>query len=188
MVLGSFKTAGRVPPVAADAGCPSTPTLDNYQRLFDQLDFPRYFLNSIVVAVVGHGRRTWCSARCSATRSPSCDFARQAASLMRLVLATLMVPGGVTLVPLFVLMSKLGLVNTYPGLILPFLAGPFGVFLMRQFILGHPGRAARGGPDRRRRRVPDLLRGSSMPLATPVLATLGILTFLGSWNSFLYRS
>ena len=57
---------------------------------------------------------------------------------MALVLATLMVPAGITLIPNFILMSNLGLVNTYPGLILPFLAGPFGVFLMRQFMLGVP--------------------------------------------------
>ncbi len=58
--------------------------------------------------------------------------------IMGLVLATLMVPAGITLIPNFVLMSKLGLVNSYPGLILPFVAGPFGVFLMRQFMFGVP--------------------------------------------------
>ena len=58
--------------------------------------------------------------------------------LFRVVLGTLMVPGMVTLVPLFVLVANLGLINTYAGLILPFLATPFGVFLMRQFFLGIP--------------------------------------------------
>ena len=82
-------------------------------------------------------------------------------------------------------MSELELVNTYPGLFLPFLAGAFGVFLTRQFFLGLPGRAARGGPDRRRRRVPHLLHDRDAARG-PVLATLGILTFLGSWNGFIY--
>jgi multiple sugar transport system permease protein len=58
--------------------------------------------------------------------------------VMAVVLATLMVPAGITLIPNFILMSGLNLVNSYPGLILPFLAGPFGVFLMRQFMLGVP--------------------------------------------------
>ena len=57
---------------------------------------------------------------------------------MLLVLATLMLPASATLIPLFVLMSSLELVNTYPGLVLPFLAGPLGVFLTRQFFLGLP--------------------------------------------------
>ena len=68
-----------------------------------------------------------------------------------LVLGTLMVPGVVTFIPLFVLTTNLGLANSLPGMILPFLAGPFGVFLMRQFILSHPRRADPGRPGRRRR-------------------------------------
>ena len=105
--------------------------------------------------------------------------------LFRLVLATLMIPGMVTLVPLFVLVSNLGMVNTYFGLILPFLAGPFGVFLMRQFMQGIPDElidAARvdgAGEFRIFARV-------VMPLCKPALATLAILTFLGSWNNFLW--
>ena len=63
--------------------------------------------------------------------------------------------------------------------------GPFGVFLMRQFILGLPRRADRRRPRRRRRRAPDLRR-IVLPLCGPALATLGILTFLGSWNNFLW--
>ena len=84
-----------------------------------------------------------------------------------LVLATLMVPGVVTFVPLFVLVSNLGMVNSYAGLILPFLAGPFGVFLMRQFMLGLPDELHRRGPRRRSRGVPDLLRASCCRCASP---------------------
>jgi multiple sugar transport system permease protein len=105
--------------------------------------------------------------------------------LFRLVLGTLMVPGMVTLVPLFVLVANMGLVNTYFGLILPFLAAPFGVFLMRQFFLGIPDElidAARvdGASEAR------IFLQVVMPLAKPALATLGIITFLGSWNNFLW--
>ena len=84
-----------------------------------------------------------------------------------------------------VLMSALGLVNTYPALILPFLAGPFGVFLTRQFFVGLPDElleAARmdGASEFR------IFGQIAMPLAGPVLATLGILVFLGTWNAFIY--
>jgi len=112
------------------------------------------------------------------------DFAGKKV-LFRLVLGTLMIPGMVTLVPLFVLVANMGLVNTYGGLILPFLAAPFGVFLMRQFFLAMPDElidAARvdGASEAR------IFLQVVMPLAKPALATLAILTFLGSWNNFLW--
>ena len=112
------------------------------------------------------------------------DFAGKRV-LFLLVMVTLMVPGVVTFVPLFVLVSKLGLVNTYPALILPFLVSPLGVFLMRQFMMGIPDsliEAARidGAGELR------IFTRVVMPLCGPPLATLGILTFLGSWNNFLW--
>ncbi len=182
MVLGSFKPQGeflRLPPT----WLPEAPTTNNYQRLVDQLDMPRFFFNSIVVAlVVTVGNLVF---------SPMLGYAlaklRFAGKgvLLGLVLATLMLPGVAILVPQFVLMSALGLVNSYPGLVLPFLAGPFGVFLTRQFFSGLPDElleAARmdGASEFR------IFWQIAMPLAGPVLATLGILTFLASWNSFVY--
>jgi multiple sugar transport system permease protein len=182
MVLGSIKPEAdflRNPPTLL----PSAVTTGNFGRLFDQLDFPRYFFNSSVIAfVVTAGNLIFC---------PMLGYAlaklrwRGKGLIMAVVLATLMVPAGVTLIPNFILMSNLGLVNSYPGLILPFLAGPFGVFLMRQFMLGVPNElleAARiDGANEFR-----IFWTVVMPLATPVLATLGILTFLGNWNSFIY--
>jgi multiple sugar transport system permease protein len=182
MLLGSIKPQAdflRTPPTLL----PSIPTTDNYQRLFNQLDFPRFFFNSTVIALaVTVGNLVFC---------PMLGYAlaklrwRGKRVIMGLVLATLMVPAGITLIPNFILMSKLGFVNSYPGLILPFLAGPFGVFLMRQFMFSVPNElleAARidGGNEFR------IFWTVVLPIATPVLATLGILTFLGNWNSFLY--
>ena len=101
------------------------------------------------------------------------------------VMTTLMIPGVVTFVPLFVLVANVGLVDSLPGLFLPFLVAPFGVFLMRQFILGLPkdlldaGRVDGAGELR-------IFRQIILPLCGPALATLGILTFLGSWNNFLW--
>ena len=182
MVLGSLKPAAdflRTPPTFL----PSVPTTDNYSRLFEQLNFPQFFFNSSVVALaVTVGTLVFC---------PMLGYAlaklrwHGKGLIMGLVLATLMVPAGITLIPNFILMSNLGLVNTYPGLILPFLAGPFGVFLMRQFMLGVPNElleAARmDGANEFK-----VFWSVVMPIATPVLATLAILTFLGNWNSFLY--
>jgi multiple sugar transport system permease protein len=182
MLLGSFKEQGeflRTPPT----WLPAEPTLDNYTRLVDRLDFPRFFFNSALVAIA--------VTAANLVFAPMLGFAlaklrwRGKGLVMALVLSTLMLPAGATLVPLFVLMSKLELVNTYPGLILPFLAGALGVFLTRQFFLGLPDElleAARidGAGEFR------IFFTIAMPLAAPVLATLGILTFLGSWNGFIY--
>ncbi|GEK20252.1 carbohydrate ABC transporter permease [Cellulomonas xylanilytica] len=182
MALGSVKTEGELranPPT----WWPQNPTLDNFRELFTRLDFPQFFANSVVVAVVVTlGNLVFCSMLGYAFAK--LDFWGRT-WLFRLVLATLMIPGMVTLVPLFVLVSNLGMVNTYFGLILPFLAGPFGVFLMRQFIQGIPdelidaGRVDGAGEFRIFARV-------VMPLCKPALATLAILTFLGSWNNFLW--
>ena len=182
MVLGSFKPQAeflRLPPT----WLPETVTTGNYERLFQNLDFPRFFTNSLVVATavtVGNlifaPMLGWALAKL--------EF-RGKGFLLLLVLATLMLPASATLIPLYVLMSTLNLVNTYPGLILPFLAGPLGVFLTRQLFLSLPDELLEAA------RIDGagefgIFWRIGMPLAAPVLATLGILTFLGSWNSFIY--
>lgn len=182
MILGSFKGEGelrQVPPT----WWPETPTLDNYRDLFSKESFPRYFLNSTVVAVsVTAGNVIFCSMVGYALAKLTFRGKRL---VFGLVMGTLLLPGMVTFVPLFVLVANLGLVDSYPGLILPFLVTPFGVFLMRQFIVGLPDDLLDAG------RVDGaselrIFRQIILPLCGPALGTLGILTFLGSWNSFLW--
>ncbi|MFC7489883.1 MULTISPECIES: carbohydrate ABC transporter permease [unclassified Knoellia] len=182
MVLGSFKTQGELlqrPPT----WLPEAATFDNYTQLFSRLNFSQYFLNSTVVAVaVTAGNLLFCSMLGYALAM--LDF-RGKRALFLVVMATLMIPGVVTFVPLFVLVANIGLINSLPGLILPFLVAPFGVFLMRQFFLGLP----RDLLDAGRVDGASELRIFSrifLPLSGPALATLGILTFLGSWNNFLW--
>jgi multiple sugar transport system permease protein len=105
--------------------------------------------------------------------------------LLVLVVSTLMIPVFVTFMPLFVIVSNLGLANTHAALILPFLATAFGVFLMRQYILGIPDElldAARidGAGEY------TIFFRIVLPLCGPALATLAVLTFLAQWNSFLW--
>ena len=162
---------------------PQSVTLDNFRELFTRLDFTTYFLNSVLVATaVTVGNMLFCSMLGYALAK--LEF-RGKKLLFALVLGTLMIPGVVTFVPLFVLTVNLGLANTLTGMALPFLAGPFGVFLMRQFILSLPDeliQAARvdGAGELR------IFFSVVMPLCWPALATLGILTFLTSWNNFLW--
>ena len=182
MILGSFKGEGelrQVPPT----WWPQNGTLDNYRTLFSKESFPHYFFNSTVVAIcVTTGNVIFCSMVGYALAK--LDFHGKKL-VFGLVMGTLLLPGMVTFVPLFVLVANLGLVDSYPGLILPFLVTPFGVFLMRQFIIGLPDDLLDAG------RVDGaselrIFRQIILPLCGPALGTLGILTFLGSWNSFLW--
>jgi multiple sugar transport system permease protein len=182
MVASSVKSSAElhhVPPT----WIPQTFTLDNYTTIFTKLNFPQYFLNSVIVATVVVGSNLlFCSMIGYALAK--LRF-RGKSAVFLIVLATIMVPQTVYLVPLFVLMSNLGLVNSYPGLILPFAAQAFGVFLMRQFIQGIPDElleAARmdGAGEF------TIFRRVVLPLLGAPLATLGILIFLGSWNNFLW--
>ncbi|MFD5747259.1 carbohydrate ABC transporter permease [Streptomyces sp. NPDC127033] len=182
MALSAFKTPGELtasPPV----WIPAEWTLDNFRDLLDKLDLPLHFMNSLIVAVlVTVSNLVFCSMLGYALAK--LNFAGRD-KIFGLVLGALMVPGNLMLLPLFVLMSRMGLIDSYAGLVLPFAAGAFGVFLMRQFMQSIPD---------------ELLEAARMdgagewyifwrivmPLVKPALATLSIFTFLGSWNNFVW--
>jgi multiple sugar transport system permease protein len=186
MALGSIKTTGELrqsPPT----WLPEDPTLGNYVDLFERLDFARFFFNSTLVAVAVTLGNLLFSSMLGYVLAKH-DFPGKRA-LFVLMLGTLMVPAIVTFMPLFVLVSNMGMVNTYPGLILPTLAGAsgiaFGGFLMRQYISSLPDDlidAARvdGAGEYR------IFFKIILPLCGPALAALGILTFLAAWNNFLW--
>ncbi|MET7717472.1 carbohydrate ABC transporter permease [Streptomyces sp. NPDC005407] len=182
MTLSAFKTKPELaasPPV----WIPTEWTLTNFRDLLDRLDLPRYFLNSTLVAtLVTVCNLVFCSMLGYALAKLNFAGRKQ---LFGLVLGALMVPGNLMLLPLFVLMSKLQLLNSYAGLVLPFAAGAFGVFLMRQFMMSVPDELLEAAR----------LDGAGewyifwrivMPLVKPALATLSILTFLASWNNFVW--
>jgi multiple sugar transport system permease protein len=182
MLLGSIKSDGEI---LADPGgwLPHSATLGNYRRWFESLHITTYFMNSAIVAVLTVlGNLVFCSMVGYAMAKLEFTGKRL---LFGLVMITLMVPGVVTFVPLFVVVAKLHLINTYAGLVLPFLTSPIGVFLMRQFIRSIPDsliEAARidGAGEFR------IFARIVLPLSGPPLATLSILTFLASWNNFLW--
>ncbi|MGW6459477.1 carbohydrate ABC transporter permease [Streptomyces sp. NPDC055078] len=182
MALSAFKTKPELaasPPV----WIPTEWTLANFRELLDLLDLPAYFLNSTIVAtLVTVSNLLFCSMLGYALAK--LNFAGRG-KVFGLVLGALMVPGNLMLLPLFVLMSKMQLIDSYAGLVLPFAAGAFGVFLMRQFMLSVPDELLEAAR----------LDGAGewyifwrivMPLVKPALATLAILTFLQSWNNFVW--
>jgi len=182
MLLSSLKgnaELSQVPPT----WLPQALTWSNYSKLFIQLNFPIYFLNSIILGVsVTVLNLIFCSMLGYALAK--LKF-RGKTALFGLVLTTIMIPSSVTLVPLFVLMSNLGLTNNLLAVILPEAAGGIGVFLMRQFMQGIPDELLDAG------RVDGagefyLFWRVVLPLCGPALATLTILQFLASWNDFTY--
>lgn len=182
MLLASVKPEGellRDP----NGWLPQSPTLSNYTTWLTSLGIGQFFLNSVIVAVFTVlGNLVFCSMVGYALAKMSFPGKRL---LFLLVMITLMIPGVVTFVPLFVMVAKLHMINTYSALILPYLASPLGVFLMRQFMLGIPDSLIEAAKIDGAGQIRIFTR-IVMPLCAPPLATLAILTFLGSWNNFLW--
>jgi multiple sugar transport system permease protein len=162
---------------------PSPVETKNYTRVGELMPIWRILFNSVFVAVVSTVLGLLTSAM-AAYAFARLQF-RGRDALFFLYLATLMVPFQVTIVPLFIEMKHLGLVNSYPGLILPTVASAFGTFLLRQQFLTLP----------RELEEAAFIDGAShwkvftrivVPLGAPALATFGIFAFMASWNSFLW--
>ena len=160
---------------------PENPVWNAYRVVFDS-DIERWFFNSVVVAVI------WVVARAFTASTAGYAFARMDFPgknlLFLLVLSTMMIPSMVTIVPKFMILKEIGLINTYGALTLPFAADAFGIFLMKQFFESIPvelEEAARvDGASRYRMFVQVIL-----PNAMPALTALSIFSFQGSWNAFL---
>ncbi len=161
---------------------PHPPRWDNYVQAFAQAEFSRFFVNTLVVAVpsvigallsnslvaYGFARIRW----------PGRDV------VFAIVLATMILPGFVTFIPLSIIFHRLGWINTYAPLVVPvFFASPFFVFLLRQFFMGLPSVLSDAAK----------VDGASelgtfwmviLPLAKPALAVVALFQFIGSWNDY----
>jgi multiple sugar transport system permease protein len=164
---------------------PHAPTLDNFTSIFDDPTLPvrRWFLNSFVIAtaftlliLIIDSMAAYAYARM--------DF-RGRKLLFGLLLATLVMPQIMFLIPNYITIANLGWLGTYQGVMAPGLSGVFGVFFLRQFFLSLP----------RELEEAALVDGANpwqtftrvvLPLSRGALATLGVITFLESWNNFLW--
>ncbi|AWW35475.1 carbohydrate ABC transporter permease [Streptomyces cadmiisoli] len=182
MGLSAFKTPQDLsasPPV----WIPTDWTLANFSKLFDLLDVPRYFFNSTLVAlIVTLCNLLFCSMLGYALAK--LNFAGKKV-IFGVVMGALMVPGNLMLMPQFVMVSKMNLLDTYAALVLPSAAGAFGVFLMRQFMSAVPDELLEAARVDGAREWYIFWR-IVIPQVKPALATLSIFVFLGSWNNFLW--
>ncbi|MET1084846.1 MAG: carbohydrate ABC transporter permease [Burkholderiales bacterium] len=162
---------------------PDTPTLANYRELFLRAGMLRFALNSLLLATVV----TLCSLALNTMAGYAFAKLRFAGRerLFQTLVGALVIPGQVALMPLFLLLKQMGLVNTYGGVIVPALAGIFGIYLVRQYARTIPDElleAARvdGAGEFR------IFLTIVVPLLRPVLASLAVFTFLGCWNDFMW--
>jgi multiple sugar transport system permease protein len=164
---------------------PITFTLENYRTLLDNPSTPiaRWFLNSFMVATISTVL-TLTVTSLAAYAYARMDFPGRRA-LYTLLLATLFMPGIMFLIPNFLTIYRLGLLNSYTGVIIPGLAGVFGVFFLRQFFESIPRELEESAEIDGATKFQTFYK-IVLPLSKPALATLGILTFLASWNDFLW--
>ncbi|MGP4111918.1 carbohydrate ABC transporter permease [Streptomyces sp. 4N509B] len=180
MVTSAFKTRDTV---TDGRLIPSEVTFDNFVYVFTDVPFARYLWNSLlvstvvtVVALLFHSMAAYALAR---LRFPG----REAIFLS--IFATLLVTAPVVLIPLFLVVRELGLLNSYAGLIIPAIFNAFGIFLLRQFYVGLPREVEEAA----------IIDGCShwrvywnvvLPLSRPILAALAVFFFLANWNSFVW--
>jgi multiple sugar transport system permease protein len=171
--------ASRFPPPLL----PAQFTLDNYRELFERIGMGGYFVNSLLVSAA----ITVLSLLVNTMAGYAFAKLRFAGRerIFRALLAALVIPAQVAMLPLFLMLKEMGLLNTYAGVIVPALASVFGIFLVRQYA----------------RSIPDALLDAAridgagewlifrrivLPLLRPVLVTLAVFTFMASWNDFMW--
>lgn len=162
---------------------PTHPTLDNYRMLFSHHRMGRYVLNSIAVSSLA----TLLSLGFNVTAGyafAKLKFAGREKMFHALVTA-LVIPSQICMFPLFFELKGLGMINSYAGVVLPFLASLFGIFLVRQYALSLPDEMLQAA------RIDGANEWQvfwciCLPNLKPIMATLGVFTYLSAWNDFLW--
>ena len=182
MVSASFMAPGEAatypPPML-----PRSATLTNYRLLFAEHGIVRQAANSLLISLLA----TALSLSFNVTAGYAFAKLRFAGRdrVFRLLLGALIVPAQVAMMPLFLMLKEMGLVNSYAGALVPWLASVLGIYLVRQYALTIPDallEAARiDGAGELRIFVQVVL-----PLLKPIIVTLAVLTFLGAWNDFMW--
>ena len=182
MLITSFETLNETrhfPPILVPSGV----RWHNYTQVLEISQFPRWFLNTLfVTVVVVIGNLFFCSLAGYAFARLKW-FGRDAIFL--LILATLMIPFQVIIIPMFLIVKKLGLIDTLWALIVPNLCGAFGIFLLRQFFRTLPVELEEAARIDGASRLGVLFK-IVLPLSGPALATLAVITFMWTWNDFLW--
>ena len=182
MISTSLKSRGALMSIPIE-WIPAEPTLDGYAKVFSRFPFLRTIGNSLLISVA-YTLITLISASMAAFAFAKLRF-RGSGAILSVYIATMMIPTQVTMIPLFVVMNRLGLIDSYASVILPSMFKPFAMFLLVQQMKTIPNDyidAARidgAGLFQTYRKV-------ALPLCIPTLATLAVTTFMESWNDYLW--
>lgn len=182
MVIGAFKNTVEVyqiPPT----WIPVEPTLGNFSKAWNSAPFGRYYINTIITTLFGSGFEIFFAVTSAYAfvylRFPKKDW------LFLILLAALMVPGQVTILPNYLTVAQLGWINTYLGIIVPGASVAYGTFLLRQYYRTLPhdilDAAKVDGADHLR-----TLWSIILPLAKPAIVSFGLLSVVAKWNDFLW--
>ncbi len=157
------------------------PSTEGYERIFE-FDFGRWFMNTIIYAVAVTVLRLIFDSMAGYALARMKFPGNRA--IFYLILGTMMIPGVVLLIPRFIILKQLGLLNTYQGVILALAADAFGVFLMKQFFESIPEEIEEAAQVDGANRLTMFFR-IVLPMATPALTALTIFSFQGTWNNFM---
>lgn len=181
MILSSVKPEREVTQLIPTF-LPKEFTINNFVRLFEAMNFGVYLKNTLIIVLfsfVGLFFNAMAGYAFAKFEFKGRD------QLFYLVLATMMIPGQVTMIPVYLILNQMNLTNTMPGIILPGLVGAFGIFLFRQFMSTIPNELLEAA------RIDGagefwIFAKIVLPISRSILAVQGILTFIAGWNSFLW--
>jgi multiple sugar transport system permease protein len=162
---------------------PQAPTVANFAQVLGATQFPRWFLNSLLVAGITTLSAVFLDSLTGYTLAKLRFPGRGLCFVV--ILSTLMIPTEMLVIPWYTMSVRLGWIDSYWGIMFPGLTSAFGVFLMRQFMRGVPDELLDAA------RIDGLsefglFTAIAMPLVRPALAALSIFTFLGNWNAFIW--
>ncbi|MBO1004666.1 carbohydrate ABC transporter permease [Pseudogracilibacillus auburnensis] len=158
-------------------------TLDNFIEVWQTLPIPLYFWNSLIITFWGMILPILLA---TLAGFPLARMNFKGKNIIFIIIiATMMVPAEATMIPIYLILNKIGLLGTFTGVVLPIAVNAFGIFLMRQAFLNIPREIEESA----------IIDGANvfqiwwkilLPMVKPMIATLGILSFIGAWNSFLW--
>lgn len=182
MIVASFKTNQEIysiPPT----WIPLAPTLANYPEAWSSAPFGRYYINSIFITLVGSGFEVFFAI----TSAYALVFLRFPAKriIFIVLLAALMIPPEITIVPNYITVANLGWVNTYQGIIITGVSVAYGTFLLRQYFLTLPSEVIEAARVDGAEHLQTLLY-IVLPMAQPALVTMALISIVYKWNDFLW--
>ena len=162
---------------------PKSPKWDNFAKAWSAAPFGRFYINSFVTAITGVLLEV--SIASLSAYAFACIRFKYRDFFFLVMLAALMIPSQIALIPNYVILSRLRWISTYRGIVIPYVSSVFGTFLLRQYFLSVPSSLYEAAEIDGLSHIKTLFY-IALPLAKPVLGTLVLYIFIGKWNNYLW--